>query len=287
VTERGAVTVDGCEIRWSAVGEGSPELVLVHGGAAHQAWWDPVVRALGPRQRVVTVDLSGHGDSGWRARYAMDTWAEELVAVIAAATTGRAVVVGHSFGGRIGCIAAARWPERVRALVLVDSAVPVPPDDPVPPVRPARAYRSREAAERAFRLLPPQPDPPGAVLDHVRRTSVRARDGAWTWKFDPTLFAGIVPEPVHRRLPAIRCPVAAVYGEHSDLTSPAMARALARAIGRPVPLVVVPGAHHHVLLDDPEGLAAILAWLPETRPDAAVAQGDGCRSSWAASSVSQ
>jgi pimeloyl-ACP methyl ester carboxylesterase len=264
VTGAGAVTVDGCEIRWSAAGSGGPALVFVHGGAAHAAWWEPVLRRLDGR-RLVTLDLSGHGDSGRRDAYAITTWAAEVAGVIGAAADGRAVVVGHSLGGRVGCVTAARHPEAVEALVLLDSAVPVPADDPVPPVRPARVYDSRDRAMRAFRLLPDQPAPPAPIMEHVARTSIVERSDGWTWKFDPSVFADLGDEVLERHLPGIRCPVVAVQGERSAITGPALVEALAAHVGRPVPLVTIPAAHHHVILDSPAEVAAILDWLPETR----------------------
>jgi pimeloyl-ACP methyl ester carboxylesterase len=266
VTTSGSVTVEGKEIRWSGTGSGNPELVLVHGGSAHAAWWQPTLRALAGEQRIVTLDLSGHGDSAWRDAYPTTTWADEVAAVLRAATSGRAVVVAHSLGGRISAVTAARHPDAVEALVLVDSAVPAQPDDPVPAVRPARHYPTREDAQRAFRLLPGQPSPPAAVMEEIARTSVVAREQGWTWKFDPRIFGDLRGPTVEQHLASIACPVVAVNGELSAITSPSLVNTLAGHVGRPIPLVTVAGAHHHVLLDAPEALAAILGWLPETRP---------------------
>ena len=59
--------------------------------------------------------------------------------------------------------------------------------------------------------------------------------------------------------------MALVQGELSTVTEPALAADFARRLGRPAPLVTMPGVHHHMMLEDPAGLAAILDWLPETR----------------------
>ena len=78
------VRVKGCDIhylRWGDVDR--PGLVLVHGGAAHAHWWSFIAPLLAPQHHVVALDLSGHGDSGRRAVYAIETWADEVMACAA------------------------------------------------------------------------------------------------------------------------------------------------------------------------------------------------------------
>lgn len=258
--------VDGCEIAVRAQGIGDPALVLVHGGGGHTHWWDGVLARL-DRQRVVAMDFSGHGDSGRRTAYAMSTWADEIGEVIAAHAGGRAVVIGHSMGGRVGTLAAARHPDAVHALVLVDAAVPLDSGTRLPTVRPKRTYPSREAAQAAFHLLPRQPGPDATTLASLAHDSVvEDESGAWTWKFDPRVYEDLRDEETERRIRDIACPVMAVHGEHSVVTCPAVAAEFERRLGRYVPLVTIPGAHHHVPLDAPAALGDLLAWLPETRP---------------------
>ena len=61
--------VDGTPVRWLAAGSGPP-LVFVHGGTAHGHWWTPVAARFSGTHRVLVPDLSGHGRSGHRQRYA-------------------------------------------------------------------------------------------------------------------------------------------------------------------------------------------------------------------------
>jgi len=114
----GEVVVDGCPIRWSATGAGAPEILLVHGGSAHAGWWAPMLRARSGGQRFITMDLSGHGDSGHRERYPTTTWADEVAAVIRAAASGPVAIVGHSMGGRVSAVTAAllAWLPETRPL---------------------------------------------------------------------------------------------------------------------------------------------------------------------------
>ena len=257
------IVVDGTEIRYWTWGEGEgPALMLVHGGGANTGWWEPVIPHLAPGRRIVALDLSGHGDSGRRGQYPFTVWADEVAAVIEAAIGGPAVVVGHSMGGRVAPVTALRHPGLVEALVIVDSAMPLPPTFVTPSDRPTKVYASREEAIARFRLMPEQPS---LDVRALAERSITERDGGWTWKFDPRVFTrlhGLAPEDA---LAHITCPMSQIQGELSAVTETAMAGDLARRHGRPVPLVTMPGVHHHMMLEDPEALAAILDWLPETR----------------------
>ena len=84
--QEGTTTVDGASIAYRAWGDpDGRSIVLVHGGAAHSRWWDHIAPMLTDGWRVVAVDLSGHGDSDRRDRYSLDTWAREVLAVVAEA----------------------------------------------------------------------------------------------------------------------------------------------------------------------------------------------------------
>ena len=67
-------TVEGTSIAYRAWGDQADRsIVLVHGGAAHSRWWDHIAPLLARGWRVVALDLSGHGDSGRRDSYSLDT----------------------------------------------------------------------------------------------------------------------------------------------------------------------------------------------------------------------
>ena len=258
-----SVTVDGTEIRYWTWGEGDgPALALVHGGGANTGWWEPVIPHLAPGRRIVSLDLSGHGDSGRREQYPFAVWGDEVATVIEAAIGGPAVIVGHSMGGRVAPLIALRHPELVEALVIVDSAMPLPPTFKVPSAKPTKVYAAEAEAVARFRLMPEQPS---GDLTELGRRSVTAVDGGWSWKFDPRIFSLLEQPAPEDALAQLGCPIVLVHAELSAVTEPQMATDFARRLGRPVPLVTIPGAYHHVMLDDPETVAAILDWLPETR----------------------
>jgi len=174
------VVVDGVPIRYAVSGSGKRDVLLVHGYRAHHLWWYRMLPALEERWRVIRLDISGHGDSGHRDRYDVDTWAAELIAVLDAAGSRHALLVGHSMGGGIAAVAGATHPERFGGVVLLDTMLRPPGPRPLPRQRqrsllPGReiVYGSREEAVTQFRLKPLQPEPQAEVVRPVADYAVR------------------------------------------------------------------------------------------------------------------
>jgi pimeloyl-ACP methyl ester carboxylesterase len=274
VVSEGSVEVAGCAIGWTATGdERSPALVAVHGMRAHRHWWDGAIEAgLARDHRVFALDLSGHGDSGRRPSYSPELWADEVLAVIESAAGGRAVLVGHSMGGLVALVAAARRPDLVSALVLVETSIRIPdPEDlHVPRGTPPKSFRTfadREEAIASFRLFPPQPVVDEGPVARLAERSVMPVGDRWGWKFDTGVARRFTDDLINRHLAKVRCPVAMVRGEASSLVSTSSVRAAEQILGRAVPETVVPGGHHHLIVDQPAASAAAIdAALVELGP---------------------
>jgi pimeloyl-ACP methyl ester carboxylesterase len=255
--------VDGIPIAYRAWGEPAARgIVLVHGGAAHSRWWDHVGPLLAHGRRVVALDLSGHGDSGRRGSYSLDGWAREVLAVAAdAGLTDPPMVIGHSMGGLVTLRAAALFGARIEGAVVIDSPIrDMAPEEHAAveqrAFRSLRVYPSREAALARFRPVPDQPVL-SYIADHVAATSIRQVDGGWTWKWDPPIFARKVPqEPLTR----LDCRVALFRAEYG-MVSAAMSDVMYDRLGRVAPVVEIPVAGHHVMLDQPIALVAALRTL--------------------------
>ncbi len=124
------LTVNDIDTAFIDEGTGEP-VVLLHGMAATSDIWRYTVEALKGRYRVVAPDLPGHGRSEGRARpYGLRFYARWLDGLLDALKLGRVTLFGSSMGGAISLDYAARHPQRVRRLVMVD-ALGLGPDLPV------------------------------------------------------------------------------------------------------------------------------------------------------------
>ncbi len=249
---------------YRAYGEPGPAgLVLVHGGAAHSRWWDHIAPLLSAGHRVAAIDLSGHGDSGRREKYTLDAWAHEVMAVAAAAgISGPPVIVGHSMGGFVALRTAGLFGSDLAGIVVIDSPVQdlTPEDRAARDARafgPLRVYPTAEDAMARFRPIPDQPTLP-YVRAHVAATSIRAVDGGWSWKFDPAIFgrAQATPALLHQ----LQCRVALFHAEHG-IVPPQTAELMYDKLGRRAPVIEIPAAGHHVMLDHPIALVTGLRTL--------------------------
>jgi pimeloyl-ACP methyl ester carboxylesterase len=258
--QEGSALVDGAEIAYRAWGKpGRPGMVLVHGGAANSRWWDHVAPQLAGDRRVVAIDLSGHGDSARRVDYKLDTWAREVFEVAEhAGIAGPATVIGHSLGGFVTLRTASLYGDRLAGAVVVDSPVRelTPEEDAALKQRafgPLRVYPTAADAIARFR---PVPDDGSALLSyvvkHIAKNSIRAVPGGFSWKFDPHVFnrqGPLSPSLVTR----LDCRIALFRGERGML-SQQMSDVLYDRLGRVAPVIEIPDAGHHVMLDQPLSL---------------------------------
>ena len=117
------VHVNGLVLAWAEWGGGpGTPVVLLHSLAAHRHWWDWTAPRWAAGRRVVALDFRGHGASAHAAppAYTFDDYAGDVVGVLDALGIERARVIGHSMGGFVGALVAARAPARAEALVVAD-----------------------------------------------------------------------------------------------------------------------------------------------------------------------
>jgi pimeloyl-ACP methyl ester carboxylesterase len=271
----GEVEVDGARIHYLHWGEaGRPGIVFVHGGAAHAHWWSFVAPLFVPDYRVAAIDLSGHGDSGRRDTYPRDIWAREVIAVAKdLRCAGPPVVVGHSMGGFVTIATAAEFGDRIAGAVILDSPVRRPDPEEEEGTR-GKAFRNPkvypdvDTALRHFRTVPDQPSSLPYVIDYVaRRSLVEVKDPhnggrAYTWKFDPGVWRRVTPRATHEVLADVRCRLA-LFRAENGLVTPDIGDYMYELLGRSAPVIEIPEAYHHMMLDQPlllvTGLRTLLA----------------------------
>lgn len=262
-----SVEVEGCAIRYLRWGHPDrPGLLLVHGGAAHSRWWSFLAPLLARDYCVAAFDMSGHGDSGHRPAYPREIWAREAIEVASHAEldrNGPPIVVGHSLGGLVTIVAASLYGQSMAGAVIVDSPVRRP--DPESQegqqgraFRNPKVYPTLDEAVSHFHLIPFQPCANDFIVDHVARNSLKKVDAGWAWKFDPRVFQRDSLKPMSDYLADTHCRVAILRGEFSDLVPPETGQYMYELLDRNAPVIEIPQAHHHLILDQPLAFIAAL-----------------------------
>jgi pimeloyl-ACP methyl ester carboxylesterase len=253
------VDVGGARIHYVAWGEPDRRgLVFVHGGGAHAHWWTHIAATFAPQFRVAALDLSGHGDSDHRAEYSLVQWTDEVMAVARdAGIDGPPVVVGHSMGGFVTIATAALHSDELAGVIVCDSPV-TEPDPEIGAYNANRfgrhkVYATVEEALARFRTVPPQPRYLDYVVDHVARRSLRPVEGGWEWKLDRDVFAqfgGGMRGIALPYLADVRCRLALLRSE-KGLVTRRIGRSMYEKLGRVTPIIEIPEAGHHAMLDEP------------------------------------
>ena len=250
-------------------GEWTPPLVLVHGFPLSAAMWAPLRPFLEPQSWVVTPDLPGFGGTpplpGPASMEALAGWVTGLVDDLA---IDRFVLGGHSMGGYVALALAARQPDRLAGLVLMDTRATADTPD-------AAARRRAAAGDIGLHGGAPFREGflPNLVGENTRRTrpEVLAQMQALAEMVsDEVLMAcleGMRERPDRSGLLAhLDLPALVLVGEEDSVTSPAEAAAMARALPQ-AELVVIPGAGHTPPLEQPEATGrALSGWLRAALP---------------------
>jgi len=103
-------------------GKGGP-VFCIHGLTSNSRTWDSIAAALSGKYRIIAMDLRGRGMSDKPgAGYSVDIHARDLDALLDVMKIKKTVIMGHSLGAVIGLYYAAKHPERVKKLILIDGA---------------------------------------------------------------------------------------------------------------------------------------------------------------------
>lgn len=266
-----SVEVDGTRVLVAELGAGPP-IVLIHGLGGTFRYWLESARRLARHYRVLVVDVPGFGGSDPAAvPFSMLAAGERVLAASEALGARRPVLVGHSLGGPIAALVAARSPERVAGVVLVSTTG----------LSPERAWRRHVLLPIVRRALGnPRP------WENLLASHAWAREIVFTKMFahprelDPfttrmlvggaalarqigdSLEASLRSDlrPMLRELAA---PLGIVWGEHDETVSLEDAE-LAQRLRPETRARFVPGAGHMPMVERPD---AFVAALVEVLPD--------------------
>ena len=282
--EEGFVEVEGTRIHYFRWGDQSlPPVVMTHGFLAHARCFAFIAPFLAGDYHVVAYDLSGMGDSASRPECDAQARGAEMIGV--AETLGlfdgptKPVIIAHSFGASVGLTALALAGQRFAGLILCDLMILRPEvleergrqgstrPGSGDPDKPQRRYPDFTTARGRYVLSPPQAAGEAFLMDYMAFHSLRQTGDEWTWKFDPEVFrqdnAQQGWQRIGQRLVGTPGRKAIVHGEQSLLFTPDSADYVRELGGTDIPIIAVPHAHHHLMLDQPLAFIAALRTVLE------------------------
>lgn len=261
LTLRGAAGIRLHALDWGGTGDLA---LFLHGGRLTARTWDYVCLALRDRVRPVALDLRGHGDSDPADDYSIPCNVDDVGAVLDALGARAAHVIGMSFGGIIAAHLAARLPERIKSLVLVD-------------VGPGVVFEGTARMRSFFADLGPietidavvdaaikvSPDSDRARVAYRMAAMLRRdRQGRLNWAYDlrrkpdyPALLLKV--DEMATAAERLHVPCLVVRGGRSPVFSDDAAERFAACFARGQ-WTVVPDAGHNVQEDNPASLIAAL-----------------------------
>jgi len=208
--------------------------------------------------------MIGHGDSPHEPPWSI---AEHLETLVAAVGTEPATWIGHSFGGRVALELAARQPELVQRLVLLDPAIVLDAAIALHVAEAARSDRSYttfdEGVKRRFEESGLHRTSRAAVVEDLEGFLVADPDGRWRYRYSQAAVVASYGEmsSAPPSFEAVRIPTLLVLGEDSYVRYDHLLDAHMAALGELLHVVTVPGGH--TLLWDAleETSSAIAAFL--------------------------
>lgn len=282
-------TADGIELIGD--GWGSPNArpaLLLHGGGQTRHAWKRTAAVLANRgYYAVTVDLRGHGESGWSkdGNYEIERFAGD-VRTLAGHFERKPVLIGASLGGIASLVGAGEASEPVAAALILVDVTPRVDSAGVDRIRgfmSAHIYDGfatlEEAADAVAAYLPHRPRP--KTLDGLRKNLKLGADGRFRWHYDPAFIKARLgqhdPDRERRLTTAARsarAPILLVRGGSSELVSEQIAREFVDQVPNAT-YVNVSGATHMVAGDvnDPftEQVVTFLERLSLTQDEASEA----------------
>jgi len=251
---------DGVPIHYSVQGKGDPALVFIHCWACNRHFWDNQVAEFSKTYRVVTIDLPGHGESGQgRKNYSVESYGDDVKTVVTKLNLKRVVLVGSSMGGPIALEATRRMPDRVVAIVPVDTLQNV--EQKVPQEQLDAVFQQMQADFKAATtsLLNQfffSPTTPPAVRERIINETIAQKPEVVL----PILKA-VFSYDAAPGLREVKVPIRAINADRvpTDVTAN-------RKYAPQFEVVIIKGTGHYPMLEDParfnQMLAEILRNLP-------------------------
>lgn len=243
--------LEGLNLHYTDSEKGEKTVILMHGWGCNHTTVASIERvASSCGYRVVNVDFPGFGDSQEPTEvWGVEDYTRQIEALTKELGIKSPILLGHSFGGRVGILYASR--NQVEKLILVDAAG-------IKPKRSLKYYwkvYSFKAVKRLMYLFLGK-DAAEKRLD-AKRAKAGSSDYANASPMMRRILSKVVNEDLTDRLQSIKAPTLLIWGENDTATPLSDAQKMEKLIPD-AGLVSFPGCGHYSFLDNPIQFAAVL-----------------------------
>jgi pimeloyl-ACP methyl ester carboxylesterase len=275
-------------LRWGASGAKRP-LVFIHGGGASAMWYRFMAPFFSKEYDCVAISLSGCGDSDWAQSYSLQEWGQEILTVchalgfVKSQQRPKPVMVAHSLGTYCAVSALRREGAHFEGAVLIDVAIRSTEEAALVMNRILQMRKTDPSAQlregwhvnppsvtplERFKLRPFQQCENTYILKFIAESSAMSvgTDGSWVWKGDPNreakfdwgAMASMTDDSMKELSQVLSGRLIFMYGEDSALCDANVAAFVREHLSKEVGVLSIPGASHHVWLDQPLGFVTAL-----------------------------
>lgn len=266
------ISLNGANVYYEDTGAGAETIVFAHGLLWSGEMFAPQVAALRGRYRCVAFDFRGQGRSEvTKTGYDMDTLAADAIALIEHLGIAPVHFAGLSMGGFVAMRLAARRPDLLRSVILLETSA-----EPEPREKIAR-YRLMGfiGANFGFGLVADRAMPIMFGKTFMSDPKRKAERKQWRERLlendrkgVPRALGGVIRRAgVEAELPNVRVPALVIVGEEDTATVPAKAERIASLIPNAT-LVRIPCAGHTSTLEEPAAVTAAIERFLTEPPEA-------------------
>lgn len=243
------IKINGLKFHYTVQGSGSP-IVLMHGWGCNLTTLASIEKVAAENHTVYNVDFPGFGESEEPSEvWGAEKYTQLIEAFIKLENIENPILLGHSFGGRVGILYSSR--NKVKKLILVDAAG-------VKPRRSLKYYFKVYTYKIGKCLMPLIYGKKGA---QKRIEDMRAKRGSSDYNNASPMMRAILSKIVNEDLkycmPKITAPTLLIWGENDTATPLRDAQIMEKLIPD-AGLVSFPGCGHYSFLDNPFQFAAVL-----------------------------
>lgn len=259
------IEVNGVNLFYEENGDGKETIILSHGLLWTHRMFREQVDFLSKNYRVIAYDHRGQGQSEVKAPFDMETVAEDAAELIRKLCDGPVHFAGLSMGGFVGIRLAARHPELIKSLILLETSANAEPVENLP------QYKTLNGIVKWLGIIPPVASKVMHIMfaeSWLSNPSNSALIKHWKKELSSNKksITGPVEGVIYRKgvedeLSKITCPTMIIVGDEDVATKPEKAKYIQMGIAK-AKLHIIPGAGHSSCIEKPDQVNRLIKdWL--------------------------